>query len=77
MGQRWQYQVWDAKLAKTSKPHHVIQLCCYAEMIAAMWPGDPVQAKLVLDAATTVTSVDILAVAPYYRSLKSRFALAV
>ena len=30
------YQVWDTKLARAFKPYYAIQLCCYAEMLAAM-----------------------------------------
>lgn len=29
----YSYEIWDAKLAKTVRPEHVIQLCCYADMI--------------------------------------------
>ncbi|MBZ0137024.1 MAG: TM0106 family RecB-like putative nuclease [Planctomycetes bacterium] len=27
------YEVWDTKLAREAKPHFLIQLCCYAEML--------------------------------------------
>ena len=30
------YQVWDTKLARSPKPYYAVQLCCYAEMLAAM-----------------------------------------
>ncbi|MGH9550419.1 MAG: PD-(D/E)XK nuclease family protein, partial [Terriglobales bacterium] len=30
------YQVWDTKLAHSPKPYYAIQLCCYADMLAAM-----------------------------------------
>ena len=30
------YEVWDTKLSKHLKPTHVIQLCCYAEMLKAI-----------------------------------------
>lgn len=26
-------QVWDAKLGKQARPHHALQLCCYADML--------------------------------------------
>lgn len=32
----FQYQVWDTKLARKSKPYFLIQLCCYAEMLEAI-----------------------------------------
>ena len=30
----YHYEVWDTKLARKAKPYFVIQLCCYAEMLA-------------------------------------------
>ena len=33
------YQVWDTKLARSPKPYYAIQLCSYAEMLAAMTGG--------------------------------------
>ncbi|KTD50499.1 putative RNA helicase [Legionella rubrilucens] len=30
------YEIWDTKLAKSVKPHFLVQLCCYAEMLEAM-----------------------------------------
>jgi predicted RecB family nuclease len=38
------YQVWDTKLALTPKPYYSIQLCCYAEMLAAV-TGEPMSEK--------------------------------
>jgi predicted RecB family nuclease len=38
------YQVWDTKLALTPKPYFAIQLCCYAEMLAAV-TGEPMSEK--------------------------------
>lgn len=32
----YHYEVWDTKLTKQLKPHHVVQLCCYAEMLEAI-----------------------------------------
>lgn len=29
----YHYEVWDTKLSKKSKTYHLIQLCCYAEML--------------------------------------------
>jgi len=31
-----QYEVWDAKLARNTKPYYAIELSCYSEMLAAM-----------------------------------------
>ncbi|RUR08082.1 TM0106 family RecB-like putative nuclease [Legionella sp. km772] len=30
------YEIWDSKLAKSVKTHFLVQLCCYAEMLAAL-----------------------------------------
>lgn len=32
----YHYEVWDTKLSKHLKPTHVIQLCCYAEMVESI-----------------------------------------
>jgi len=31
------YQVWDTKLARSVRPYFAIQLCCYSEMLTAMF----------------------------------------
>lgn len=35
------YQVWDAKLSKSIKSEHILQLCCYAEMISDITGNRP------------------------------------
>ena len=32
----YHYEVWDAKLGQSMKPHYAVQLCCYAEMLAGL-----------------------------------------
>ncbi|AWB32756.1 TM0106 family RecB-like putative nuclease [Orrella marina] len=32
----YQYEVWDTKLSSTVKPSHLLQLCCYADMLEAI-----------------------------------------
>jgi predicted RecB family nuclease len=32
----WSYEAWDAKLARHSKPHFVLQLCYYSEQLARL-----------------------------------------
>jgi uncharacterized protein len=44
----WSYEVWDAKLARSPKPHYLIQLCCYAEMLEAIQGRRPEEAAVVL-----------------------------
>ena len=42
------YEIWDTKLARHTKPYHLIQLCCYAEMLAPMNGGLPEKIRVVL-----------------------------
>ena len=37
----YSYQVWDAKLSKSIKSEHILQLCCYAEMISDITGNRP------------------------------------
>src|SRR5580704_10052777 len=32
----YHYEVWDAKLGQSMKPHYAVQLCCYAEILASV-----------------------------------------
>ena len=73
-GTATQYMVWDAKLGRHPRPSQVLQLCCYAEMLAAQ-QGAPVErVGLVLGASPLV-----LRVASYdalYRRVRERFLAA-
>ena len=42
------YEVWDTKLARKAKPHFLIQLCCYAEMLEAVAGIRPTTLRVVL-----------------------------
>ncbi|RIL06186.1 MAG: helicase [Proteobacteria bacterium] len=42
------YEVWDAKLARHVRPTHVIQLCCYADMLEAVQGVRPGEVQVVL-----------------------------
>lgn len=44
----YHYEVWDTKLARKPKPYFVIQLCCYAEMLAALQGRLPQELQVVL-----------------------------
>ena len=71
-GEDGTYEIWDTKLARKAKPYHIIQLCCYAEMLAPLNGGLPKTIRVVLGNQHT---------APYrtadffhaYRQLKSVF----
>lgn len=66
------YEVWDAKLARHAKPTHVLQLCCYADMLAAVQGVRPETVSLALGDG----SVEAFRVADFfyfYRSLRDAF----
>jgi len=44
----YHYEVWDTKLSKHLKPTHVIQLCCYAEMLETIQGVRPKNITVVL-----------------------------
>lgn len=44
----YHYEVWDTKLARKPKPYFIIQLCCYAEMLAAIQERLPAEVQVVL-----------------------------
>lgn len=66
-----QYVVWDAKLARSPRPSQVLQLCCYAEMLAAL-QGAPVERVGLILGATPL----VLRTASFgsiYRRTRERF----
>jgi hypothetical protein len=96
-GSSYTYQVWDAKLAKRPAPSHVLQLCCYTDMVANLAAKAVAEAAaankvslaaagsargheealhpravLVLDAASTPTSVDLAPYGAFYRAAVSK-----
>lgn len=42
------YEVWDAKLARHPKPTHLLQLCCYADLLEPIQGVRPIEVQLVL-----------------------------
>lgn len=44
----YHYEVWDTKLSKHLKPTHIIQLCCYAEMLESIQGVRPKNITVVL-----------------------------
>lgn len=47
-GEDGRYDIWDTKLARSAKPYHLVQLCCYAEMLAPLNQGIPEIIRVVL-----------------------------
>ncbi|NOT53604.1 MAG: TM0106 family RecB-like putative nuclease [Deltaproteobacteria bacterium] len=68
----YSYEVWDAKLARTARPEFVLQLCCYADLLAAVQGRRPEQVTLLLSGGTPTTfrTADYWY---YYRHLKAAF----
>lgn len=48
LGEDGGYEIWDTKLARKTKPYHLVQLCCYAEMLAPLNGGLPENIRVVL-----------------------------
>lgn len=50
----WGYEAWDAKLARTPKPSHLLQLAYYTEQVAAIQGVEPERMGLVLGSGAQV-----------------------
>ena len=67
------YQVWDAKLARSVKPYYPVQLCCYAELLAAQ-TGQEIHEKIgVILGSKEKVELRTEDFVHYYRLLKTRF----
>lgn len=72
----WSYEPIDTKLARRVKPSALIQLCVYADMLAAVQGSEPAFAHVVTgDGARHSFPLD--SIAAYYRRARRRFAEAV
>lgn len=70
----YHYSVWDAKLSGAAKPSHLVQLCCYAEMLAALQGVRPASVAVVTgDGQPTHFRTDDYFY--YYQSIKQAFLL--
>ena len=47
-GENGDYEIWDTKLARQTKPYHLVQLCCYAEMLEPLVGRLPKTIRVVL-----------------------------
>jgi predicted RecB family nuclease len=67
------YQVWDTKLARAPKPYYAIQLCCYAEMLAAV-TGEPMSEKFgIILGSNDRVEFRVEDFIHHYRCIKRRF----
>lgn len=67
------YQAWDSKLARQPKPYYAIQLCCYSEMLAALFDCKmPNKFGIILGTQERV-EFRVEDFIHYYRCIKSAF----
>lgn len=66
------YEVADTKLSRSAKPKHVLQLCVYAEMLAAEQQVLPASMHVVLGSGE-VASLPTASVMHYHRQARERF----
>jgi predicted RecB family nuclease len=67
------YQVWDTKLARSPKPYYAIQLCCYAEMLAAV-TGEPMSERFgIILGSNDRVIFQVEDFIHYYRHIKRSF----
>ncbi len=66
------YEVWDTKLARKSKPYFLLQLCCYAEMLAEEQGVLPRQVAVVLG-DSTIHRFDTADYIHYFQNVKANF----
>lgn len=66
------YEIWDTKLARKTKPYYLVQLCCYAEMLAAVQGLMPAKVRVALGSGDMpeYATNDFLY---FYRQLKQGF----
>ena len=43
----YSYEIWDAKLSRSIKPEHIIQLCCYSDMVFEITQSLPEKALII------------------------------
>lgn len=72
----YHYEVWDTKLSRVAKPTHVVQLCCYADMLEEIQGIRPHEIAIVTGTGKieTMKTNDYFY---YYLQLKKMFAAAM
>lgn len=68
----YHYEVWDTKLAREPKPHYLIQLCSYAEMLEAIQGIKPKEVAVV-DRTKQIRRYQTDEFFYYYLELKKAF----
>jgi len=66
------YEAWDTKLAKTTRPYFLVQLCCYSWMLEKIQGKVPDEAVVILGDKTK-DRFRIAAYYSYFQNLKQQF----
>jgi len=66
------WEVWDAKLSRSVKPSHVLQLCCYADLLAR-GAGVPAQSIAIVLGSGEVVRLRAADFHWYYLSVREAF----
>jgi uncharacterized protein len=69
----YSYEVADTKLAKSSKPYFIVQLCFYSELLQKVQGGDPPESIHVILGNREKQTYRLSDFAAYYRQLSSSF----
>ncbi|MGH3129500.1 MAG: TM0106 family RecB-like putative nuclease [Gaiellaceae bacterium] len=72
----WSYEVADTKLARHSKPTHILQLCFYSEQLAGLQGRQPERMHVILGSGER-DSFRPSEFAAYYRRVRRRFLAAM
>lgn len=70
----WSYEPWDAKLAQTARPEHLLQLCLYADMLGAVQGVVPRHGRLLLGGTPTTDATPECR--PFHDRVLASFVLA-
>ena len=75
-GENGDYEIWDTKLARQTKPYHLVQLCCYAEMLEPLVGHLPETIRVVLGDLKVVSyrTADFF---HSYRNIKKEFLIQI
>jgi len=72
----WSYEAADAKLARRTKPHHLLQLALYSELVAQVQGAMPNRMHVILGSSQR-DSYACRDFGAYFRALRTRFEATV
>ncbi|MGB6229802.1 MAG: TM0106 family RecB-like putative nuclease [Litorimonas sp.] len=71
----WSYEAWDAKLTRSVKPSHLVQLCAYSAMLEEMQGGMPAE-MVVVTGDRQEHRFRVAEFAAFQRALEAQFLAA-